>query len=104
MTETTNYNYLSSKIPNKARRSSSGGTSGTTGKNFLTDNTQQDGGYDLSKLSERGNYVLGLLETAEVNRLDSAFNVIDAQYHNGKISKSDVDIMKKYYKEYVEAK
>ena len=45
-----------------------------------------------------------MLETAEVNKLDTANSTIDNYLKSGKISQSDADIMKAYYKEYVNAK
>lgn len=60
--------------------------------------------YDLGKLSERGNYILEMLETAEVNRLDSANRTIENALKQGKISSNDANIMKAYYKDYVNAK
>jgi len=45
-----------------------------------------------------------MLETAEINKLDSANRTIDNALKQGKISSNDANIMKAYYKDYVNAK
>jgi len=45
-----------------------------------------------------------MMETAEVNKLDTANSTIDNFLKSGKISQNDANIMKAYYKEYVNAK
>lgn len=56
MTETTNYNYLSSKIPNKARRSSGGGSGGTNGLVYKNNTTKADTPTTSTDSVELGNY------------------------------------------------
>lgn len=45
-----------------------------------------------------------MLEKAEVTNISGANSTIDKAYKDGKISSEDVDIMKKYYREYVNSK
>lgn len=45
-----------------------------------------------------------MLETAEVHKLDSAYSTIESALKNGKISNNDANIMKAYYKDYVNSK
>jgi len=44
-----------------------------------------------------------MLETAEVYKLKSANDTIDTELKKGKISQADADIMKAYYKDYINA-
>lgn len=61
MTETTNYNYLSSKIPNNAsKKSNSSGN--TTTRTSITDDINSSTDLDYSILSEEGMRALERLE------------------------------------------
>lgn len=59
------------------------------------------GDSDLNNLSERGNYILDMLETAEVNKLDSANRTIEEALKKGQITSQDARIMKNYYRQYL---
>ena len=59
------------------------------------------GDSDLNNLSERGNYILDMLETAEVNKLDSANRTIEEALKKGQITSQDAKIMKNYYRQYL---
>ncbi len=91
----------SSRRSSKSRASSKEYTSNITLGNSNNKNTAS---YDLGSLSERGNYILDMLETAEVHNVNSANGVIENALKQGKIDSNDADIMKKYYKEYVNSK
>lgn len=70
---------------------------GISGAKYILGNSK----YDLSQLSERGNYILDMLETAEVNKLESANKTIDNALKQGRISDNDAEIMKRYYRQYL---
>ena len=70
---------------------------GINGAKYVLGNSK----YDLSQLSERGNYILDMLETAEVNKMESANKTIDNALKQGKISNNDAEIMKRYYRQYL---
>ena len=59
------------------------------------------GDSDLNNLSERGNYILDMLETAGVNKLDSANRTIEEALKKGQITSQDAKIMKNYYRQYL---
>lgn len=56
--------------------------------------------YDMGILSERANQILDRLEVAEVNNYESAKNVIDKT----DLPSEEKEIMKRYIKEYINAK
>ena len=70
---------------------------GINGAKYVLGNSK----YDLSQLSERGNYILDMLETAEVNKLESANRTIEEALKKGQITSQDAKIMKNYYRQYL---